>query len=481
MRQSVVSIILFLLTGMPVLLAPSTAPGQDMRALSIEARKARQALQEKIASEKAAAKKAAAESWTDIEQDREKLNKAIAGLEAENRRLKAAVKTLAADQQRLLEEEAALTRELDDRQGMVRELVGVIRVNAKDIDALIAGNPQTAMDDSRPRFLAALADKAKFPGMSEVRGLADALFDQIRKTGEVAVKEGTMIDRAGKAVSTNILMTGPFTAAYQNGDETGFLKYSAAGGKLYALSRLPSGRMQSQLARYMNGETDRVPMDITRGAALRQLTHALNIWQMVPRGGILIWPILAIFGVGLLIVAERSIFLWRKRLNPNSLIRRIEALAGENKWQDGARACAEYGGKPVARVLKAGLDCCHMAREEMENALQEAILREIPSMERFLSTLGMLAAIAPLLGLLGTVTGMIDTFHVITLHGTGDPRLMSGGISEALVTTMLGLSVAIPLMLAQTLLNRSVDKTIGQMEEKAVALVNIVYKTREVL
>jgi biopolymer transport protein ExbB len=90
----------------------------------------------------------------------------------------------------------------------------------------------------------------------------------------------------------------------------------------------------------------------------------------------------------------------------------------------------------------------------------------------------MLASIAHLLGLLGTVTGMIETFHVSTLHGTGDPRLMSGGISEALVTTMLGLSVAIPLMLSQTLLNRAVDKTIGQIEEKAVALVNIIHKSR---
>jgi len=101
-------------------------------------------------------------------------------------------------------------------------------------------------------------------------------------------------------------------------------------------------------------------------------------------------------------------------------------------------------------------------------------------MERLLSTLGMLAAIAPLLGLLGTVTGMIGTFHVITLHGTGDPRLMSGGISEALVTTMLGLSVAIPIMLAHTLLSRGVDNMVGTLEEKAVALVNIVHKYRAV-
>jgi biopolymer transport protein ExbB len=154
-------------------------------------------------------------------------------------------------------------------------------------------------------------------------------------------------------------------------------------------------------------------------------------------------------------------------------------MAADRDWQGCKSICARYTGKPVARVVAAGLEYCHMQREAMENALQEAILREIPPMERFLSTLGMLAAIAPLLGLLGTVTGMIDTFHVITRHGTGDPRMMSGGISEALVTTMLGLSVAIPIMLSHTLLNRAVDKRIGQMEEKAVALINIVHKIRD--
>jgi biopolymer transport protein ExbB len=111
-------------------------------------------------------------------------------------------------------------------------------------------------------------------------------------------------------------------------------------------------------------------------------------------------------------------------------------------------------------------------RTDMENALQEAILREIPPLERFLSTLGMLAAIAPLMGLLGTVTGMINTFHTITFYGTSDPRMMSGGISEALVTTMLGLCVAIPIMLCHTLLSRWVETMIATMEEKGVAMVN---------
>ena len=132
----------------------------------------------------------------------------------------------------------------------------------------------------------------------------------------------------------------------------------------------------------------------------------------------------------------------------------------------------------MANIITAGINFRNMHRQDMENALQETILREIPPMERFLSTLGMLAAIAPLLGLLGTVTGMINTFHVITYYGTGDPRMMSGGISEALVTTMLGLMVAIPIMFGHTLLSRRVETMIAEMEEKAVSFINMVYKSK---
>jgi biopolymer transport protein ExbB len=229
----------------------------------------------------------------------------------------------------------------------------------------------------------------------------------------------------------------------------------------------------------MEGKSEAVPMDISRGGALRQLTHRLSLWEQIPKGGVIVWPILGILVLGVVIIIERVLFLLRKRFDTEGLINRINVLASDLKWDDCRQICYEHIKKPVARVIAAGLDCYDMNREDMENALQEAILKEIPSMERFLSTLGMLASIAPLLGLLGTVTGMIDTFHVITQYGTGDPRMMSGGISEALVTTMLGLAVAIPLLLAHTLLNRAVDNMIGQMEEKAVAFVNIVYKHRE--
>ena len=393
--------------------------------------------------------------------------------------LKKEADRLSEERRKLEEHEKQITETLQQTDRMIDELVGAIRVNAKDVDALISQNPQTAVTATSVDFSESIAQNTRFPGMEDVRNLAQGLLDQIDITGQVGIQNGPMVDRTGREVAADLLLVGPFTVAYRTSRELGFCNYSTSGKKLYALSRLPSNRMQKQLARYMEGKTDVVPMDISRGGALRQLTHELKLWEQIPHGGPIVWPILGIFAIGVLIVLERIVFLVRKKLDSDSLMRKIEGLCADNDWDACQQVCRCHRTKPVARVVDAGLRCCHMQREEMENALQEAILREIPPMERFLSTLGMLAAIAPLLGLLGTVTGMIDTFHVITLHGTGDPRLMSGGISEALVTTMMGLSVAIPLMLSQTLLSRAVDKKIGDMEEKAVSLVNIIHKNRE--
>ena len=472
--------------ALPVLLAISAIIvlsalplwAQEMRELQIQVLRAKETLMQQAANERAEANQAAAESRARIIKDRKALEKTIALLERGNRKLTAEVQTLTDKFRRLDEAEAQLTKKLTQTDSMIKELVGVIRINAKDIDALIKRNLQTALAGQPSSFLAAVAEDSRFPGMDDVRNMAAALQNQIDISGEVARRQGIIIDRSGREIESEILLLGPFTAAYRIDNEIGFLNYSISGGKLYALSRLPSRRMQKQIAQYMDGQSPTTPIDISRGGALRQLTHELSLGEQIPKGGPIVWPILAILAIGMLIIIERIFFLARKHLDANALFHKIEVSAAENSWPECMEACAEYPEKPLARVLQAALSCYYMPREEIENALQEAILKEIPPMERFLSTLGMLAAIAPLLGLLGTVTGMIDTFHVITLYGTGDPRLMSGGISVALVTTMLGLSVAIPLMMGQTLLNRTVEKRIAQMEEKAVALVNIIDKNR---
>ena len=452
--------------------------GQDMRQIQVQARAARQALAEKAEAEKRAANAAAAESRAKIVADRQSLKEAMQSSEAEKRKLDEAVRRLTAEAKALAEQEQELDRHLSETDAMVGELVGVVRIDAKDIDALTSQSLQTAFIDTDTAFLDAIAGQSRFPDMDAVRRMAALLEATIESSAEVSVRRGAIVDRAGRPAEAEILAIGNFTAAYRIDGEVGYLTYAPAGRQLYALSRLPSARIQRQIAEYMDGKSASVPMDVSRGGALRQLTHALSLWQQIPKGGPIVWPIVAIFALGVLIVIERVVFLLRRRLDADGLVNRIDRLAGQGRWDDCVAACTLVAGKPVARVIKAGLSCCHMQREELENALQEAILREIPAMERFLSTLGLLAAIAPLLGLLGTVTGMIDTFHVITQYGTGDPRMMSGGISEALVTTMLGLCVAIPIMMVHTLLSQTVENRIGQMEEKAVALVNIVDRHR---
>ncbi len=461
-----------------LLILNGTLWAHDMRELQLQARETEAAMARKAAEELAEAKKTAAENRAAIFQDKSALKAAISRLKAENQKIIKAVEVLNQENNALMQEEKKLSEKLVKTDSMIQELVGVIRINAKDLFALTKENLQSALSEQDIGALHAISEQSKFPGMADIRQMVETVFKQIRLSEAVYVEKGNIVDRAGRQKEADILAIGCFTAAYHSGEETGFLNYSGAGQKLYALSRLPSGRIQRRILQYMQGEAEAVPLDVSRGAALRQLTHELSLWQQVSKGGALVWPILVILAISMVIVIERVIFLYRRRVDGDALMNRIQDLAPTQGLEACEAVCAPYDKKPLIRVLKAGLACCRMAREEMENALQETILREIPRMERFLSTLGMLAAIAPLLGLLGTVTGMIDTFHVITLHGTGDPRMMSGGISVALVTTMLGLSVAIPIMLAHTLLSRAVDNRISEMEEKAVSLVNIVDKTR---
>ncbi len=464
----------FFSTLLVVVLLASPLSAQEMRMLPRAAEQARESLAAKAREEKAAAEKAAAESRAQVLSDRAALEKAVAELEASRNRLAAEVTRLEERGSKLAAEEGTVNEELAQTDGMIRELVGQIRINAKDLDTLIGQNPQSAMGEKAASFLSAVAEDERFPSMDEVRAMTGALLDQIRRTGEVSLQRGGMVDRAGKEVEAELLLIGPFTAAYRHEGETGFLNHGS-GGKLYALSRLPGSRLKKQLDRYMEGKDEAVPVDISRGGALRQLTHQLSLTGQISKGGPIVWPILAILVIGLLIIVERSVYLFARRHTSLPLLEQIRTLSASGDWNGSQEICRQWGKKPLARVLLAGLLAKDLQREDMENVLQEAILKEIPPLERFLSTLGMLTAIAPLLGLLGTVTGMINVFHVITLHGASDPRLMSGGISEALVTTMLGLSVAIPLMLLHNMLSRGVDRMIGDMEEQSVALVNVIH------
>ncbi len=199
--------------------------------------------------------------------------------------------------------------------------------------------------------------------------------------------------------------------------------------------------------------------------------------DVVNSGGIIAWVIVGLGMLGLLLVIARAFILARAGSNTSKLLETVSALVDDGQVERARQACTSARGS-ASRVLGNTLEHIGEQREELEDVVSESILHEMPTLERFGSTILVFAAVAPLLGLLGTVTGMISTFDIITEFGTGDPKLLSGGISEALVTTQLGLIVAIPLLLVGNLLKGWSNNIMTQLERGALRVMNLVNLAR---
>ncbi|WDP84833.1 MAG: MotA/TolQ/ExbB proton channel family protein [Desulfobacter sp.] len=469
-----------------VMATASTGLAKDMRQSFQSLEKQRKTMAQKAASELAFARAHAREQALTIKKDRQALEQAIAALKSENKDLAKLTQGLEKKVQNLRAQGLELGKSLETCRAVNKELAGFVHSHAKELKALLVESLQSGLNPNRHPFLLPIINQERFWSMDDLKKMTQTLFDEIRSSGEVNLCQGPIVDRQGRDRTARILTLGNFNGIYvletESGqaEEIGFLLYSDQSQRFFALSKQPSARMADQLEGYLSGDEDSAPMDISRGGALRRFTHELSLAAQVPKGGPIVWPILVILVLALVILGERVIFFIRQRVKIDPFMDQVAALVDRDDWEECARFMRDRKKGLIPRVLLKALDFRTHCREEMENALQEAILKEIPVVERFLSTLGMLAAIAPLMGLLGTVTGMINTFHVITYYGAGDPRMMSGGISEALVTTMLGLAVAIPSMLCHTLLSRQVETQINQVEEKAVSFVNMVFKARQV-
>ena len=443
---------------------------------SLQAQDVREAAR-KAAEARAAQEQAAAAAEAEILQDRARLTSEVERLEAEQRRLEQDLATLQKD----MEDQEALRLKLADRwedsELDFKEISGNVRLAAKNVETLLHQSPFTADQPGRLDRVSPLLDPGYFPDIEDISGLATVLFDEIRLSGQVRLDTGNFVGRDGQEAVGTILSLGKFTAAYQTPEEAGFLTYSPEGRRRVALANLPRGALASDLEGYLAGTSDKVPVDISAGGALRQVSQQQSLWEHIQAGGTIVWPILGLAVAALLIVLYKVAYLNTVAGSAGRLMGRMNQLADAGQWE----ACEELVSRkksPVIHVLAAGLGVRLADRETQESVLQEAILNQLPRVERGMAVLAVLGAVAPLLGLLGTVTGMIDTFRVITIYGTGDPKLMSGGISEALVTTELGLAVAIPIMLLHTFLNRRVSHIIGEMEEKSVQLCNIFQKHR---
>jgi biopolymer transport protein ExbB len=197
------------------------------------------------------------------------------------------------------------------------------------------------------------------------------------------------------------------------------------------------------------------------------------MWEIVRAGGPFMWPIVLCSVVAAAIILERLWTLQEQRVLPRDLVRRVRQLVEADQISDKVIAALEQN-SPLGRVLAAGLASRHRSREIMMERLEDAGRHVVHDLERFLNTLGTIASISPLLGLLGTVTGIIKSFNALQAGAAGDPRMLSGGIGEALIATAAGLCVAIPALIAYRYLRGRVEGFVLEMEKDAIKLTDVV-------
>lgn len=290
-----------------------------------------------------------------------------------------------------------------------------------------------------------------------------AMPDKLVAEAQVRLAEEEVQDRSGVTVKIPVLRVAT-ARALACGDSTATRGVLASKGGLSLVSGppLPVG-LESALA-----DPARVVIDIQGTWAGQAPPPHRSFGEWIKGGRMFIWPILSVGVIGVILAAMRTVALARLPVSRERLDR---VLLWINTGRNGSAPVDTDSRHPLERILAAGVASLGQTRAAREAALDHAILSEAPSLQRGLALLLLLASIAPLLGLLGTVTGMIDLFSVIGAQGSGNARSLSGGISEALITTQAGMMVAVPLLVAHSLLNRAAERRILLLEEAASGLL----------
>lgn len=349
----------------------------------------------------------------------------------------------------------SLSEELHQEAGDLNQMVAVMRQAAGDLQAVAGDSLITAQYPERERELSSLAASDSVPTADELEQLWYLLQQEMTATGNVVRFRAPVVAPDGTSREHEVVRVGPFTAVA--GDR--FLQYLPGTG-LKALDRQPGGGargMAADLSAAGPGSgIHPMVIDPTRGSVLDLLVQKPSLWERIQQGG----------GVGAVII-----FIGLAGL----AIALLQGLRLMGVWRRVRRQLGEVDrprdDNPLGRVLTAGRDVGTDDAEGLELKVDEAVMREVPALQRAQPLIKLLAAVAPLLGLLGTVVGMIATFQAITLFGTGDPKMMAGGISQALMTTVLGLIVAIPLLFAHSLLAARSRAVIQILEEQSSGLL----------
>ena len=346
--------------------------------------------------------------------------------------------------------------------GSLVELFGHLQSSAGEAAVQFSGSltsPQYGLErvDFLNELTSKMSETTELPTIREIEGLWYELQREMVASGQVVSFDTTVIDVDGESSTCNVTRVGLFNAVCDGK----YLEYVASTGQYAFLPRQPAGRFTKTAKSVGNadaGEQVRFGVDPTGptgGSLLANLIQTPSLAERAAQGREVGYAIIfvGLIGIGLAFWKLWSLYVLGKA---------VRAQAG-SKTLDVRN--------PLGRVLKVGEENFKKDIDTLELKLAEAIMAERPSIERGIGAVRIISVVAPLAGLLGTVTGMIVTFQMITLYGTGDPKLMAGGISQALVTTVLGLLVAIPTTLLHSFTASSAKGIISVLEEQSTGIL----------
>jgi len=347
--------------------------------------------------------------------------------------------------------------ELKNAQGTLGEMFGVVRRAASNtIGSITASNisGQPGYGD-RSALLAELAEAKKLPTTKELEDLWIALQTEMTESAKVVAFDVDVAQLEGGSVTKKVTRVGSFNLIAE--DE--YLIYNSDVGKIQPLGKAADGYYVSSanaLQEASAGELVPFYVDPSRGGILRLNTQRATLSDRYHQGGTPGYVITVVLFLGLFIAA----FSLYTTLTESTKMK-AQLKDTNNPSEDNA----------LGRILKIYEENKTTDVENLELKLDEAILRETPRLERGINTIKILAAVAPLLGLLGTVIGMIETFQQITLFGTGDPKLMAGSISMALVTTAMGIIAALPLIFVHSIVAARAKSIIHILDEQSAGII----------
>lgn len=377
------------------------------------------------------------------------LAQAKQALAAQESRAAAMKSTFTANEQELADQEQLLKQQ----SGELGELFAVVRQSAGDLAGQWRSSLLNVQYPERIAELERLSKGRRLPKAAQIESFWLTVLEDMTATGRVERIALPVIAANGERTTQDVLRVGPFSAY----TEQAFLTFSEGDNAFRALPKQPSGLSQ---VKQWAGSSDAavvLPLDPTRGSLIEQLQRKPSILDRLRQGGLVGWVIVALGVFGFLLAAWRLLGLMNVVRSVRVQMRNLSKPTADN---------------PLGRVLSVlGPNPQLSDLETLELKLDEAVMQEVPQLEKGQGLLKLLAAVAPLLGLLGTVTGMIITFQAITQSGGGDSRLMADGISQALVTTVEGLVVAIPLLFLHSILSARSKSVVQLLEQQCVGLL----------